>query len=96
MEDRNISFFLELSFNLKASRSGDILKVDSAEAAAKQSNGVYKFVNILCSDAKRESVNTAELLEKNALALHNGHTCLGAYIAETENSRTVGDNGNEI
>ena len=96
VEDWNISLFLELSFNLEASRSGDVLKVNSAEASAKQSNGVYKFVNILGADAERESVNSAELLEQNAFTLHNGHTCLRSDVAETENSRAVRNNGNKV
>ena len=59
---------------------------DAAEAAAKKSNRVYEFINILCADAERKSVNSAEFLKENTFAFHNRHTCLWSDITETENS----------
>ena len=96
VENRNIAAFLELALYLKAARRGDILKVHAAERACKKIDGVYDLVNILAADAQRNGVNAAEFLEQQALALHDRHSGLGAYIAESEHGRSVGDNGNGV
>ena len=47
MENRNICFLLEFAFYFKASRSSNVLKIYSAEAAGEERNTVYNLVNIL-------------------------------------------------
>ena len=96
VEYRNIQLFLELCFDLKAAGSGDILKIDAAEAVGDKLNGAYDLIGILALYAERERVHSAEFLEQTALALHNGHACESAYVAETEHSGAVGDDCNEV
>ena len=96
VEDGNVTFFLQLALNLKAARGGNIFEIDAAERAGDERHGVYKFVHIVRFDAERERVHTAERLEEHAFALHDGHTRLRADVAETQDSRAVGDDGAEI
>jgi hypothetical protein len=96
VEDRDIAHLDKTALDLEAAGSSDILEVDTSEGAGKEINGADDLVYVLGADAERECVNVAELLEKKALAFHNGHTCLGTDVTETENCGTVGDNGNEV
>ena len=96
VEDRDVAHLNESALDLEATGCADILEVDTAEGAGKEIDGANDLVYILGADAERKCVNVAELLEEKALAFHNGHTCLGTDVAETENCGTVSDNGNEV
>ena len=47
VENGNVAALLEPAFYLEASRRGDILKIDAAEAARKKRNGVDYLIGIL-------------------------------------------------
>ena len=96
MEYGDVAFFLELLLYLEAARSGDVLEVHAAEAAGDEIDGIDYLVDVLALYAERERVDAAEALEEHALALHDGHSGLGADIAETENGGAVGDDEAEI
>ena len=96
VEDGDIAALFELAFDLKASGRGNILKVDAAERAGDERDGIDEFVHIMRLDAQREGVDVAEGLEEHAFALHDRHTGLRADIAETEDGRAVGDDGAEV
>ena len=96
VEDRDIADFLESLFDLEATGSRNILKVDAAEAACKQADGVDDLIHILASHAKRERIHIAEGLEERALALHDGHTGFRADVAEAEDCGTIRDDCNEV
>ena len=96
MEDGNVALFLQLPLDLKAPGGGDVLQVDAAEGAGNQVDGVDKLVHILGLDAQREGVHIAEGLEQHALALHNGHTRLGADVTQTQDGGAVGDNRAQV
>ena len=96
VEYGNIAHFLQPLFYFKATGSGDVFQIDTAEAAGKQRHGLDDIVNVLGADAQGESVNVAEGLEQRALTFHNGHTCLGTYVAQTQNGGAVGDYRHQI
>ena len=96
VEDGDVAAFLELALDLKASGRGNILKVDAAERAGDERDGIDEFVHIVRLDTQREGIHIAEGLEEHAFALHDRHTGLRADIAETEDGRAVGDDGAEI
>ena len=91
-----MSQHLELRFDFEATRSGDVLEVDAAEAAGQKRNGADYFVDILRAQAKREGVDAGEFFEQRALAFHDGHACLGPDIAKAENRASVGDDGDKV
>ena len=43
-----------------------------------------------------EGVHIGKGLEQHALALHDGHTGLGADVTQTQNGAAVGDNGAQV
>ena len=82
MENGNAAFFLQLSLDLKAAGSRNILQIDAAPAAAHEVYGVYEFVHILRFHAQGNGVHIAEGLEQHALALHDRHTGLRTDVAQ--------------
>ena len=96
VENRDVADFLKSSFYFKTSGSGNILEVNSAERTRKKLNGINDFINILGTDAKRESIYAAESLEQCAFTFHNGHAGFGSDISETEYCGTVCDNRYEV
>ena len=96
VEDGNVALFLQLPLDLKAPGSGDVLQIDAAEGAAHQIHGVDELIHIVGLDAQGEGVHVGKGLEQGALALHNGHTGLGADVAQTQNGGAVGDDGAQV
>ena len=96
VEDGNIEFLLEPALDFKAAGSGDVLEVDAAEAGSYHLYGSDDLVRILGVKADGEGVDTAEFLEEDAFALHDGHGRIGADVSETEDSGAVRDDGNRV
>ena len=96
VEDENVTFFLQLALDLKAAWCRDVLQIDAAEAAGNVVDGLHKLVHVLGLDADGESVHIAEGLEEHALALHDGHTGLGADVAEAQDGAAVGDDRRHV
>ena len=96
VEDGDIAALFELAFDLKASGRGNILKVDAAERAGDERDGIDEFVYIVRLDAQREGIHIAEGLEEHAFALHDRHAGLRADVAKAENGRAVGNDRAEI
>ena len=93
VEDRNVALILEFPLNFEASRGGNVLQIDAAEAAGDQRDGVHKLVHIVRFHAERKRVDIAERLEEHTFALHDGHTGLRADVAESKHRGAVGDDG---
>ena len=93
MEHRDLKVAFKLCLDLKALRAADILKVDAAEG---RRNGLDRCDDLLLClgvQADGERIDTAELLEKHALALHDRQTGLGADVAQPQHGGAVGDHG---
>ncbi len=76
VEDGDVALFFQLALDLKASGRGNILKVDAAERAGDERDGIDEFVYIVRLDAQREGIHIAEGLEEHAFALHDRHAGL--------------------
>ena len=96
VKDGNVADVLEPALDLKATGGADVLQVDAAEATRKQIDGADDLVDVFGTDAKRESIHVGKGLKERALALHDGHACLGANVTKAQNSRAVRDDGHEI
>ena len=96
MENGDITNLLEAALNLKAARSGNILKVNPAEAARDQADGAHNLIHVLGAHTDRNGVHIRERLEQGAFSLHNGHSRLGADIAESKHGSAVRDDGDGV
>ena len=96
VKNRDVAFFLQLPLDLKAAGGSDVLQVDAAERTGHQIHGVDELVHIVGLHAEGESVHIAEGLKQHALPLHNGHTRLGADVAQAQDGGAVGNDGAEV
>ena len=96
VEDGDVALFLELAFDLKAAGGGNVLQIDAAERPGDVVHRLHKLVHVLRLDAEGEGVHAAEVLEQDALALHDRHAGFGTDIAEPQHRRPVGDDGAEV
>ena len=96
VEDGDVALFLQFPLDFKAPGGGNVLQIDAAEGAGNEVYGVDKFVHVLGLDAQREGVHIAEGLEQGALALHDGHTGLGADVAQAQHGGAVGNDGAQV
>ena len=92
VENRYVEKLLEALLYLKASWSGYIFKVDSAEGRSYIDNSLNYLLCILCVKADRNSIDPAEFFKKDSLTLHYRHCCISTYVAKTENRTSVGYN----
>ena len=96
VEDGNVALLLQLALDLEAAGRGDILQIHAAKAAGDVIDGLHELVHVLGLDAQGEGVHIGKGLEQHALALHDGHTGLGADVTQTQNGAAVGDNGAQV
>ncbi len=90
VEDRDVELLAQPALDLEATRSRDVLEVDSTEDGRDGDDRADDLVHILGGQADRPGVDVRELLEQHRLALHDRKRRLGADVAEAEDSRTVG------
>ena len=96
MHYRNIKFFLQTLLNLEALRSLDILKVDTSECWSDCLYSLDELVWVFLVYLDIKHIDTTVNLEQQALTFHNRLSAHRAYVAQTQNCRTVTDNGNQV
>ena len=96
VEDGDVAALLQLPLDLEAPGGGDVLQVDAAEGPGQQGDGVDDLVHVLAAHAQGDGVHPAEGLEQHALALHHGHTGLGADVAQAKDGGAVSDHGHGV
>ena len=96
VEDRDLHAFAQLALDVEAVGGLDVFKVDAAERGFQRGNDLDQFVRILLVDLDVEHVDARELLEEDALALHDGLAGQRADIAQTEHGGAVGDHADQI
>ena len=60
---KDITFFFQLLFNLKAARSRDVFQIHPAKASAYLIDSVYDRIHIFAFNAHRKSVDSAKLFK---------------------------------
>src|SRR5262249_31669109 len=83
-------------FDVETAWRGDVLQVDAAEDRRDQANGANDVFDVLTGQADGEGVHAGELLEQNGLPFHDRNRGRGAEIADPEDGRAVGNDGNGV
>ena len=96
VEDRDVEALDELAFDLEAARRGDVLEVDAAEGRREAHDRLDDLGDILGRQRDRDRVDSAELLEQDGLALHDGHRGGGADVTQAQNGGAIGDHGDSV
>ena len=93
---RNVRGFGDATLNLKALGCFDVLKVDAAKGLRDVDNGVHELLRVFGVHLNVEHIDAGEGLQQKALALHHRFARQSANVAQTEDSRAVGDNSHEV
>jgi hypothetical protein len=96
VKDRDVEALLEAALDLEATRRGDVLQVDPAEARSQPGDRVDDLVDVLRGERDRHRVDAGEVLEQRRLALHDGQRGGRADVAQTQNGRAIGDDRDEV
>ena len=96
MEHRNVHDFPQLLLDDEAVGRLDVLEVDAAEGRAEEAHAVDELVDILRVDFEVDGIDVGEALEQHGLAFHDGLGSERAEVAEAENGRAVGDDGDHV
>ena len=96
MKDRDVHPLLQSLFNDEALRSLDILQVDTTERRLESCHGFDKFLRVQLIDLDVENIDIGKFLEQYRLALHHRLGGQAADIAQPQNRRAIGDNGNQV
>ncbi len=96
VEDRDVEAFLQLPFDGEAPRSADVLEVDATEGRGEAYDRLDDVLDLVAVEADRHSIDPAELLEEQRLALHDRERAEGTEVAEAQDRRTVGDHRDDV
>ena len=96
MEHGNVHEFAQPLLDDEALRSLDVLEVDAAPAGAEQLHAIDDLVGFLGGDAKIDGIDVGEALEQHGLAFHHRLCRQRAAVAEPEDGRAIGDDGDEV
>ena len=83
---------MESTLDFKAARSTDVFKIDATVSRGNPDDRLNDFVDILGIKADRNTVDSAEILEQQRLALHHRKGRDRANVSQTENGGAIGDN----
>ena len=96
VEDGDVEQFLEAVLDDEAVGGLDVLEVDAAERGTEVTHRVDEGLDLLGGHAQVDGVDVGEALEQRRLALHHRLRCQRAQVAHAEDSRAVGNDGDEV
>ncbi len=96
MKHRNIEQFPQLLLDDEAFRRLDVLQVDAAPALAEQLDAVDDLLRVFRRHFEVDGIDVGEALEQHRLAFHHWFCRQRAEVAEAEDGRAVGNDGDEI
>src|SRR5690606_1624678 len=96
MENRDIALLDQRTLDFEALGRLDVFQVDSTEGAGDTLDGINERLRAFGFDFDIENVNTSKTLEQHPFAFHDRLGSQRAEIAQTENSRTIGNNRNQV
>ena len=96
VEDRNPQCFPQRLLDEEALRRADVLEVDAADRRLQHLAEADDFVRILGGDLDVEDVDSGELLEEDALALHDRLGREWPDVPQPEDGRSIRNHRNQV
>ena len=96
MEDGNIHQLAQALLDDKALGRLDVFEVDAAEGGAEIAHRIDEGIRIFGVDFQIDGIDIGKTLEEHGLAFHHRLGGERAQIAETENGRAIGNDGDQI
>ena len=84
------------ALDLEALRRLDVLELDGAERRRDGLDGANDLFGVLAVDQDGHAVDADQGIEEHRLALHDGQACHRADVAQAQNRRAVGDDGDRV
>ena len=96
VEHGYVAQFLESALYLETARRGNVLQVDAAVTRRDVLDGGDDLFGILRGKAHGYGVHSGEFAEEHALPFHDRHAGKRTYIAQSEHSAAVRDDGDGV
>ena len=96
VEDGDVEQLLQPLLDDEAVGRPDILEIDAAERGAEVAHRIDELLGVLGVDQQVDGIDVGEALEQRGLAFHHRLCRQRAEIAEAEDGRAVGDDGDEV
>ncbi len=96
VEDRDVHQFAQPLLDDEAVGRLDVFQVDAAEGGTEIAHAVDEFVDVGGVDLQIDGIDVGEALEQHRLAFHHRLGGQRAEIAEPQNRRAVGDDGDHV
>ena len=96
VEDRDVEQLAQPLLDDEAFRRLDVLEIDPAPALAEELHAIDELVGVLGIDLEIDGVDVGKALEQHRLAFHHRLGGERAAVAQPEDGRAVGDDGDEI
>jgi len=96
VEDRDLHALAQLALDVEAVGGLDVFEVDAAERGLQAGDDFDQLFGVLLVDFDVEHIDTRELLEQNALALHHWLAGQRANVAQPQHGSAVGDHAHQV
>ena len=96
VEHRDVEALLQPILDLEAARRRDVLQVDPPESGGDLHDRVDDVLGVGGVQTDRHSIDAAEFLEEQRLALHHRQGCLRTDVAEAQHRRAVGHDQHRV
>ena len=96
MKHRNIHHFAQLAFNDKAIGRFDVFQINAAKARPQMLHRIDESVGVFRVQFEVNRVDIGKTFEQNRLTFHHRLRGQRAQIAQPQNRRAVGDDGDHI
>ena len=92
----DIEELLEPGFDDKTLRSLEVLQIYPAESRCYRDDGPDDLLDVLCPEDDRDCIHICKFLKKDSLALHHRESCKSTDIPQTQDCRSVANDGYSI
>ena len=96
VENRDVHFLFQRLLDDEALGGLDVLKVDAAEGGLHGLHRRDEFLGAARLQTEIKNIHVREILEEDALALHDRLGRVGSDVAEAEDGGAVGNDGHEV
>ena len=96
VEDRDVEQLAQPLLDQETFRRLDVLEIDAAESLPEVAHAIDESIGILGRHFEIDRIHVREALEQHRLAFHHRLGRKRAAIAQAEDGRAIGDDGDEI
>ena len=96
MKNRNVHQLAQPLFDDEAVRRLDVFQINATKGRAQIAHGANELIDVAGVDFQINAVHVGKALEENRLAFHHGLRGKRPQIAEPEDGRAIGNDGDHV